>query len=101
MTAARQGRGLRQRWRLPEPGTPGTRPAASSRPRAPRGRPTATARRSPLAELGRADMRIKTRPDNARVLATDEWPRMSDWPAGPRDDGHAEPAGDGHAEPAG
>ena len=34
-------------------------------------------------------MRIKIRPDDARVLATGEWPPMGDWPAGPADDGDA------------
>ena len=44
-------------------------------------------------------MRIKIRPEGARVLATDEWLRMNGWLAGLRDDGRAEPTSDSDLRP--
>jgi len=42
-------------------------------------------------------MKIKIRPDVARMLQNNDWHQMNDWPAGLRDDGAAGPPGDGTA----
>jgi hypothetical protein len=44
-------------------------------------------------------MRIKIRPEGARVLATDEWLRMNGSPAGLRDEGRAEPTSNSDLRP--
>jgi hypothetical protein len=46
-------------------------------------------------------MKIKIRPDAARVLQNNDWHQMNDWLAGLRDDGAAGPPGYGYPEPLG
>jgi hypothetical protein len=46
-------------------------------------------------------MKIKIRPDVARMIQDNRWRQMSDWPAELPDDGAAGPPGDGQSQPDG
>ena len=46
-------------------------------------------------------MKIKIRPDDARMIQDNHWRQVNDWPAELRDDSAAGPPGDGQSQPDG